>query len=214
MSSTSAIKTMLYGLRFSRDAATYLASGCGIDSLEEIAYLDGEDDVDTTIKGITSPGGTVTTGSGAASVTLRNNSIPVSIRDVGNLKLCVYYLKHMERVQRQPVANAINLVLVRSNSDQQRHEVKFKKISEDPVINENDWPRNLEAIQEYVASRYGGTGATFDYVVRPEIMVKPEAEDPAYGYDTVDQEITTREPNIGRAFVNDRCKVWDIVSNI
>jgi hypothetical protein len=42
-------------------AVTYLTSGCGIDSLEEIAYLDGEVDVDTTIKGVTSPGGAVTT---------------------------------------------------------------------------------------------------------------------------------------------------------
>jgi hypothetical protein len=69
MSSTSAIKTMLKRLVFNQDTATYLTSGCGIDSLEEIAYLDGEDDVDTTIKGVTSPGGRVTTGSGAKEVT-------------------------------------------------------------------------------------------------------------------------------------------------
>jgi hypothetical protein len=45
----------------------------------------------------------------------------------------------------------------------------------------------LEKIKEYLASQYGGTGATLDYVVRPEIEVKPEAEDPADGYETVDQ---------------------------
>jgi hypothetical protein len=33
-----------------------------MDSLDEIAYLDGIDDVDTMIKGVTNPGGTVTTG--------------------------------------------------------------------------------------------------------------------------------------------------------
>jgi hypothetical protein len=87
--------------------------------LEEIAYLDGEDDVDTTIKGVTSPGGTVTTGPGATAVTLHNNGIHVSIRAVANLKLCVYYLKYMERVQRKPVVNTINLALVRSYRDQQ-----------------------------------------------------------------------------------------------
>jgi hypothetical protein len=83
----------------------------------------------------------------------------------------------MERVQRQPVANAINLVLVRSYRDQQRHEVGFKKTSEEPVINDKDWRRNLETIREYLASQYGVTGATLDYVVRPDIEVKPEAED-------------------------------------
>jgi hypothetical protein len=96
---------------------TYLTGTCGIDSLDEIAYLDGIDHVNTTIKGVTIPGGTVTTGSGTTSATLCNNGIPVSIREVDNLKFCVYYLKHMERVQRQPIANAINLVLVRSYRD-------------------------------------------------------------------------------------------------
>jgi hypothetical protein len=53
-----------------------------------------------------------------------------------------------------------------------------------------------------------------DYVVFPDITVKPEAEDPVEGYDTVDQEIMAREPHMGRSFVDDRRKVWYIMSNI
>jgi hypothetical protein len=127
---------MLERLGFSEYAATYLTGTCGIDSLDEIAYLDGIEDMDTTIKGITNPGGTVMTGSGTTRVTSCKNGIPVSIREVANLKLCVYYLKHMERVQRQPVANAINLVLVRSYRNQQHHEVGFNKTAEEPEIND------------------------------------------------------------------------------
>jgi hypothetical protein len=141
---------------------------------------------------------------GSASVTSRNNVIPVSIRAVANLKLCVYYLKHMERVQRKPVANSINLTLVRSYRDQQRHEVRFKKTSEEPVINDKDWPRTLDTIKEYLASQYGGAWATLDYVVILDIAVKPESEDPAEGYYTVDQEMTAIAPHTGRAFVDDR----------
>jgi hypothetical protein len=100
MSSTSSINTMLQRLGFSKDVATYLTGTCCIDSVDDIAYLDGEDDVDTKIKGVTILGGTVKTGSVATSVTLRNNYIPFSIRAVANMKLFVYYLKHMERVQR------------------------------------------------------------------------------------------------------------------
>jgi hypothetical protein len=114
---------MLERLVFSEASATYLISTCGVNSLGEIAYLDLNEDVDAMIKGVTNPGGTVTTGEGTSRVTSRNNGIHVSIRAVVNLNLCVYYLKHMERVQRQPVPNAINLVLVRSYHDQQRHEV-------------------------------------------------------------------------------------------
>jgi hypothetical protein len=214
MSSVNSIRKMLEWLGFSEAAATYLTGTCGIDSLDEIAYLDGIEDVDTTIKGVTNPGGTITTGTGTTRVTSCNNGIHVSIRAVANLKLCVYYLKHMERVQRQPVPNAINLVLVRSYRDQQRHEVGFKKTAEKPEINDKDWPRTLEKIKEYLASQYGVTGVTLDYVVRAEIAVKPEAEDPPENYETVVQEMTARAPHTGRPFVNDRRKVWDIMSNI
>jgi hypothetical protein len=178
---------MLERLGFSAAAATYLTGNCGINSLDEIAYFDGIDDVDTTIKVVTNPGGTVTTGTGITTVTSCNNGIPVSIKTVPNMKLCVYYLKHTERVQRDPVANAINLVLVCSYRDQQLHEVCFKKTAEEPVINDNDWPRTLKTIREYPASQYGVTGDTLDYVVNPNIEVKPETEDPAEGYETVDQ---------------------------
>jgi hypothetical protein len=88
------------------------------------------------------------------------------------------------------------------------------KKADEPVINDKYWPSAIETIKEYLASQYGGTGATLDYVVRPDIAVKPEAEDPAEGYDTVDQEMNVRAPQTGRAFVNDSLKVCYIMSNI
>jgi hypothetical protein len=157
---------MLERLGFSDAAAAYLTGASGIDSLDEIRFLYGIDDIDSTIKGVTNPGGTMTTGTGSSMVTSRNNGIPVSIRVVANLKLLVYYLKHMERIQREPLPSAINLFLVRSYRDQQRHEAGFKKTAEEPEINKKDWPRTLEKIREYIASQYGVTGATLDYVVR------------------------------------------------
>jgi hypothetical protein len=205
---------MLERLGVSEAATTYLIGTCGVDSLGEIAYLDADEDVDVMIKSVTNPGGTVTTVEGTSRVNSHNNGIPVSISAVANLKLCVYYLKYMERVQRQPLPKTINLVLVRSYRDQQCHEVGFKKTAEEPEINDKDWPRTLENIKECLASQYGFTGTTLDYVVRPEIAVKPEAEDPPENYETVDQEMTARAPHTGRPFVDDRYKVWDIMSNI
>jgi hypothetical protein len=90
---------VLERLGFSEAAATYLTGTCGIDSLDEIVYLDGIEDVDTTIKGVANPGRTVTTGTVTTRDTSRNNGIPVSIRAVANLNFFVYYLKHMEMVQ-------------------------------------------------------------------------------------------------------------------
>jgi hypothetical protein len=80
---------MLKRFGFNESPATYLAGTCGIDSLDEIAYLDGIEDVDTTIKVVTNPGGTVKPGEETSRVSSRNNGIPVSIRAVANLKLCV-----------------------------------------------------------------------------------------------------------------------------
>jgi hypothetical protein len=108
MSSVNAIKRMLERLGFSDATANYLIGTSGVDSLGEIAYLDVNEDMDTMIKGVTNPGVSVTTGEGTSRVTSCNNDIPVSIRAVANLKLCVYYLKHMERVQSQPFPNAFN----------------------------------------------------------------------------------------------------------
>jgi hypothetical protein len=170
---------MLERLGFSAAADTYLTGTCGINYLDDIAYLNGIDKMDTTIKGVTNFGGTVTTGTVITSVTSPNNGTPVSIRTLANLKLCVYYLKHMERVQSQLIANAINLVWFRSYCDQHRHEVGFKKTLEYPVINDKDWQITLETIRNDLASQYGITGDTLYYVVRPDIDVKPEAEDPA-----------------------------------
>jgi hypothetical protein len=127
------------------------------------------------------------TETGSASVTSRDNIIPVSIRVVSNLNLCAYYLKHMERVQRKPVASSINLTFFHRYRDKQQHGVRLKKTAEESVIDDKYWPRTLETIKEYIASQYGGTRATLNYVVRPDIAVKPDSEDPAEGYDTVDQ---------------------------
>jgi hypothetical protein len=125
MSSVTAINKMLERLGFSDTTTAYLTGASGIDSLDEIMCLDGIDDIDSTIKGVTNPGGNVTTGTGSSMVTSRTNGIPFSIRAVANLKLLVYYLKHMEMVQREPLPNAINILLVHSYQDQQRHEVGF-----------------------------------------------------------------------------------------
>jgi hypothetical protein len=69
MSSVTTIRTTLERLGFSAAAATYLTGTCGINSLDEIAYLDGIDDMDTTIKGVINTGGTVNTGTGVTAVT-------------------------------------------------------------------------------------------------------------------------------------------------
>jgi hypothetical protein len=72
----------------------------------------------------------------------------------------------------------------------------------------------LENIKEYLASQYGWTGATLDYVIWAEAMAKPAADDPADDYEMVDQEMAARILHYGRDFLNNKRKVWYIMSNI
>jgi hypothetical protein len=115
-----------------------------------------------------------------------NVGLQVSLRAENNLKLCVYFLKHMESVQQVPTAASITFEVVRGYSEQQRYEDSFKKTAVEPEINEKDWPRTMESIREYLAVQYGVKGSTLDYVIRQEVEVKPHASDPLDNYDTVD----------------------------
>ena len=217
MSELPALRTMLTRLGFTTEAAAYTTGVLGIDTLDEIAIHDGDDDVENLMKRITRPGGvgtTTTTGSGSTAVTTVAVGHPVSLRAETNFKLCVYYLMHLQRVQRTPVIVDITLELVRGYREQQKFEKDFKVTAVEPVIDDKNWPRTLENIKEYLASQYGQTGATLDYVIRQTVAVEPEDQDPADLYETVDQEMSARAPHTGRAFTNDKRKVWDIMSNI
>jgi hypothetical protein len=138
----------------------------------------------------------------------------VSLCDENNFKLCVYVLKHMERVQRVPTVASITLEVVRGYREQQRYEEKFKKTAVDPEINDKDWPQTMEIIGEYLAAQYGAKGSTLDYVIRQDVKVKPHASEPSENYDTVDLEMTARSPHSGSTFQDDKPKVWDILSNM
>jgi hypothetical protein len=80
-------------------------------------------------------------------VTTPNVGLQLSLRAENNLKLCVYFLKHMERVQCVPTVASIMLEVVRGYREQQRYEEKFKKNAVEPEINTKYWPRTMESIR-------------------------------------------------------------------
>jgi hypothetical protein len=176
--------------------------------------MDREDYVGNMIKRVNRPGGTVTVVTVNEAVTTPNVGLQVSLRAENNFKLCVYFLKHKERVQRVPTAAFITLEVVRGYREQHRYEDSFKKTAVEPESNDKDWPRTMESVQEYLAAYYGAKGSTLDYVIRQEVEVKPHASDPSDNYDTVDIEMTARAPHTGRTFQDDKRKVWDILSNM
>jgi hypothetical protein len=113
MSEVTAIATIMESLGFTWGSAGYMTRACNVDSLDEVKWMDGEDDVKNTIKRLNRPGGTLTVGYGIYTVTTPNVGLQISLRAENNLKLCVYFLQHMERVHRVPTAASITLEVVR-----------------------------------------------------------------------------------------------------
>jgi C4-dicarboxylate transporter len=73
----------------------------------------------------------------------------VSIRDDTNLKLTVIYLRHQARISIIVAPAIVALTFfwrLRSTKD---YEENFKVTSEQPIINEKDWPRTMEANREF-----------------------------------------------------------------
>jgi hypothetical protein len=147
MREVNAIAKMLERLGFTQEVEGYMIRACNVDSLDEVKWMDGEDDVENMIKRVNRPDGTFTVGSGIDAVKTSNVGLQVSLRDDNHLKLCIYFLKHMERVQRVPTAASITLEVVRGYREQQRYEDKFKKTAVEPEINDKDWHRTMESIR-------------------------------------------------------------------
>jgi hypothetical protein len=131
-------------LGFTREPAGYMTRACNVDSLDEVKWMDGEDDVENMIKRVNHPGGTNTIGNGNEEVTISNVGLKMSLRAKNNLNLCVYYLTHMGRVQRVPTSASISLEVVHGYHEQHRYAEKFKKTVVEPEINDKDWPRTME----------------------------------------------------------------------
>jgi hypothetical protein len=54
--------TMLERIGFTREASGYMTRACNVDSLDEVKWMDGEDDVENMIKRVNRPGGISTVG--------------------------------------------------------------------------------------------------------------------------------------------------------
>jgi hypothetical protein len=71
---------MLERLGFTRESSGYMTRACNADSLDEVKWMDGEDNVENMIKRVNRPGGTFTVVSANDAVTTPNVVLQVSLR--------------------------------------------------------------------------------------------------------------------------------------
>jgi hypothetical protein len=95
---------------------------------------------------------------GAPGPLVDNTGHFVSIRADTNLKLAVFYLRHQTRISRIVSPASIALAAVPRLRSTKEYEENFKVTAEQPIINEKDWPRKMEAIREFFGSVLGEVG--------------------------------------------------------
>jgi hypothetical protein len=101
---------------------------------------------------------------------------------------------------------SVALTVVRSLRSTKEYEENFKVTAEQPVINEKDWPRTMEAIREFFGSVLGETGVPLAYVFCENVKIPP-GTDPSGGYITVAEDMIARAPHGNQAYVNDAMEV-------
>jgi hypothetical protein len=109
---------------------------------------------------------------GAPGPLVANPGHSVSIRAETNLKLAVLYLRHQARISRIVSPASIALTVVRRLRSTKEYEENFKVTAEQPISNEKDWPRTMEAIREFFGSVLGETGVPLAYVVRENVELQ------------------------------------------
>jgi hypothetical protein len=137
----------------------------------------------------------------------------VSIRADTNLKLEVFSLRHQARNSRIVGATSVALTVVHSFFSTKEYKQNIKVTAEQPVANEKNLPRKMEAILEFFGSVLGETGVPLDYVIRENFEIPPGTE-PSEGYITVAEKMITRDTHWNQAYTNDSMELWSYMVNI
>ena len=216
MADLPALRSALERLGFSGDARTNIteADHQGISSLNIIKRMT-DDDVETLMRTVRKPGGTIAQADGTR---IANPGIAVSAFAEKNFKLMVYFLRHKERTSR--TLQAADITLDNVNAIRELREVEHQH--EDPTNPEfdtRDWPKVFDGINEWLDDCHGVTGVPLSYVIRPDEAVPTEADDPSTGYETVQLEMIARAPiKVADAYVatykSDRVRVWNKLSAV
>ena len=170
-----AMRSAFQRLGFSIEAATRITDTQGIDSVEELQLLT-DSDVENLCKALKRPGGTIQ----VAGANQPDPGVQVSLRAETNLKLACYFLRHRIRTSRVSHAQDITIANTRSVREMKLTEENHENPSDPPTISHKDWPKTMEAIEEYLRNYLGETGIPLAYVVRKMKRYAPEADDPSY----------------------------------
>jgi len=203
----AALRQMLVRLGCTNPAAQYITDvgRGGMDTIEAFESLTDEQ-VEDLVKSVRRPGGTIANPNANVAgqpPEITNPGIPISLKAQVNIQLLCKHLRYKTNVGRTVGADpaSITLEIVRRLEDYK----KWEKTHEDPEaptieFNKTSWPRIMDTITEYLRDCLGSTKIPLAYIVRDDVDVPDEAEDPDIWtadskYSTIQDELVRRAPH-------------------
>lgn len=200
-------------LQFTAAAAKAIVEDEKWDDLEELRhYKDKEvDDICKLLRRTKADGG---------------GGTAVGTQSVHNLKLMIYWLNHRHRTSQPVQPEDVTLAVIRLVRPIREAEEAHVNLTSMPSINEKDWPKTMELVQEYLRGQMGKDGIPLAYIIRAPPGENRVGVYPIGGYPTVEDELIARAPHgvakhgdppewiADPTFIANDAKVWEILANI
>ena len=192
------MRTMFTRLGCTQAAAAAIVNTQGIDSLDELKVLKPAD-VSVLAKTIRRPGGMIDNPDAGqenqpAQVATPGNAL--SVRAEMSIVLASYYVTHrVDRISRACEIGTVTLEAVRTLRQLRDSEKEHKDPDTRPTVDDRDWAKTFELIDDHLGECGGELGLPLAYVTRREAAVPAEADDPAENYTTPAEQMIARAPH-------------------
>jgi hypothetical protein len=110
------------------------------------------------------------------------------------VKLATFWIMHrLERVQHLMAPSDVTHAAIDTFTRQQKTEDTYEAPTEPPKINERNWAKTMEAMDEWLRLIPGERRLPFAYVIRKDIGL-PEDEDLSESYPNITDEMVRHAP--------------------
>ena len=179
------MRQMFIHLGFSQAVATSIVNNHGIVTLTDLLCFEASD-IDALCKNIQCPSGTI---AGRNNHQVPNPGMPVSTMAQSNLKLATFWIMHrLERVQRSTAPSDVTRAAIDPFMWQQKTKDTYEAPTEPPKIDENNWAKTIEAMDEWLHLIPGECRLPLAYMLRKDIGL-PEDEDLPESYPSITDEM-------------------------
>lgn len=192
----------------------------GLTNFDDFTTLT-EEDVEEICSNVRKPGGMMANPNYNAGVqnqplVIANPGVPLGHIYEKRLKILRSYMFHLQRIQRLPFDSDVTTLQDLS----QIYLLKDLDKGEDnltlpvPFVRVDTARVMLEDLDDYLGRKRGETGVPLSYVVRKDVALPTDMEDPGMGQPSYLEEMIRRASHAGSEWQTDNLAVWNILRHI